>query len=273
METIGDLLSGELLGQLNPEFRDVQWEIPDWAFRPDQWTRAFLRGLSRARLGERVWEVGVGTGLVSLFLSERAEVYCSDYDERCTSLTERNLDRAGILTTVPLKGSWDLLSPPRGQTVPSIDTVVACIPQVTVPSSEELSPDWHAHYYDPKGHTSGLNDLGLGLNENLLVQARDILPREGRAILNLGGRPGLPRLMRMFEDARYRPSVLYSEIIRQDPGTSLVPLALQEELGCEFEFFADPEGAKRIGARGAEGRRRDRESIWHSIYVIEGTLQ
>ncbi len=255
-------------------------DIPAWAFIPDVWSFAFLRGLksiANTFAGLDIWEVGVGTGLNQICLArwcQADKLFFSDYGYRCTELTVRNLAQIADQRFIPLFGKWDLISrEDKNEAPPKVDVIVACIPQI--PTTLNLDEkDNLAHYYDPMRYEASLHSFGLGLNEALLQRAHNILNPQGRVILNLGGRPGLPLLKKMFRDCRYIPRVIYSEIIPQCPSTSLASLVAIETSGPqEFEFFTDRLGHQRINAQSAEKRRLEGLELYHKIYVIEGKSQ
>ncbi|MEO8637818.1 MAG: hypothetical protein ABI430_02875 [Candidatus Taylorbacteria bacterium] len=262
---------------------NVTIRVPEWAFKPDHWSVAFLRGLSKLTYSWKnkcVWEVGVGTGINLVVLRNQAlssNWYFSDYDARFVPLAMRNLlssngKRDGLH---PLYGSWDLVTPPSrgGLKPPRVDIIFGCLPQV--PSEIDLSiGDRLAHYYDPAHYPSAhLNALGLGLVETLLIKARDVLAPGGKVVLNLGGRPGLKSLRSLFSGLGYKPTLVHKETIPQHSGTSLASLVALEGNGhCDFEFFSDCKGSKLINARKAEKLRVERATVYHNIYVMAGTL-
>lgn len=260
-------------------------KIPKWAFKPDQWSVAFLRGLTkivRSWKSKSVWEVGVGTGVNLVTLHDQvlnAEWYFSDYDSRCVPLAMENIFRVSpkCKNLNPLEGSWDLLTPPTkgGLKAPKVDIIFGCLPQVPMQLDSSLGDDRLAHYYDPKRYPRAhLNALGLGLVETLLVRARKVLTPKGSVVLNLGGRPGRKRLLELFREAGYTPHVVHSETIEQHAGTSLASLAELEKNGHgDFEFFVDAHCKKPINAKVAEKRRVKGKRIYHKIYVIAGTLK
>lgn len=273
---INDLLPTDLIQ--NFYLAECELEIPEWAFYPDQWSIAFLRGLRKAELdATSIWEVGMGTGLNLIFLKywfPDAKLRYSDFDARAPLVAHQNLARFHV-TGTPHWGSWDLVDPVDEEdiTPPKVDAVVACIPQV--PAEFDLSQgDNFAHYYDPTRYREAhLHAFGLGLNEALLTRAKNVLRPSGRIILNLGGRPGLNRLLQMFTDAGYLPRVLHHEVIQQHAGTSLETLAsLEVGSHTDFEFFTDVTATQPINAREAEERRISGAPLFHKIYVIEGTL-
>lgn len=258
-------------------------EIPKWAFKPDQWSEAFLRGLVKLVSNwesRRVWEVGVGTGinLVTLHVHARdAKWYFSDYDPRCTRLALENSLHFGLKrkNLHPLQGQWDLVTPPVGSRLkaPKVDVIFGCLPQV--PSDSNLAvADRRAHYYNPVRYPRAhFNAFGLGLVETLLVDARNVLIPGGSVVLNLGGRPGRKRLLDLFQQARYTPLIVHSETIEQHASTSLASLAALEKNGHgDFEFFADAFCRQLLNAQEGEKRRREGKKVYHKIYVIAGKL-
>jgi len=263
--------------------RDVvaQMEIPAWCFQPDNWSIAFLRGLGSLAFqqwdGRKVWEVGVGSGVNIAALTQLvdAQWYFSDYDSRCTPLAMANLSRAGACGKfVPLEGSWDLVTPPAEMEAPKVNVIFGCLPQVPVSSSINLSVgDNRAHYYDPRRYPEARsNELGLGIVQTLLQNAKQVLLPRGTVVLNLGGRPGRKRLLELFIQASYVPDVVNEEVIQQHPETSVVSLATLEESGqSDFEFFLDEDARYPISARSAETLREAGTEVFHKIYVIAGT--
>lgn len=280
---LADLVPTELVDGIG----DCKIQIPTWAFRPDQWSRAFQRGLRQLPISRdepfRGWEIGTGTGVNALMLGKwfpNAQFRLSDSDGRCTRLAFENLTRNGLDVSrfEPLDGNWDLIKSPKGQT-PSgrTDLVVACIPQVTVPKDNEFlhKGDNLAHYYDPAQYPDidlQWHAVGLGLNAALLKRGKKVLSINGRIVLNLAGRPSRERLLQMFVEHDYQPRILHEEVIAQDPNTELTTMAQQERDGdgLQFEFFTDQGGNLRINARTAERRRLEGKSLFHKIYVIEG---
>jgi methylase of polypeptide subunit release factors len=258
--------------------------VPEWAFRPDHWNTTFLRGLmavSEDFASARLWEVGVGTGINLVALSDRvpdATWYFSDYNPDCVSLASSNLRAAGVDCSSynPLEGRRNLVYAEVGQTAaPRVDVVFGCLPQV--PTTQDLSEaDRIAHYYDPSMFPcSRRQACGLALNEALLTAARGVLLPKGKVILNLSGRAGERRLHDMFRECGYSPRVLYETIVPQHAATSLKSLATiesKDQGGPEFEFFADPEARMPLSAGDAEVRRYNGDPVYHKIFVIEGTL-
>lgn len=278
-----DFLVSQLLSGANFSLDGECIRIPNWAFTPDQWSRTFLLGLTKiaSTWNGKVWEVGVGTGINIAVLRKQAtkvQWYFSDYDHRCTTLATDNIRRfnRSRMGLHPLKGSWDLVSPPKGTTIraPKVNVIFGCLPQV--PSETDLSiGDRRAHYYNPGRYREAhLNSLGLGLNEALLQRAKGVLQPGGTVILNLSGRPGLRKLKVLFEEAGYRSRVVYEETIPQHVDTSLSSLAALEKEGHhdDFEFFENPSCSNRISAEVAETRRVKNQPVFHKIYVMAGTL-
>lgn len=260
----------------------LELNIPEWAFEPDQWSFAFLRGLLKLALDDlHVWEVGCGTGLNLMLLRSRfprARLRFSDYNPMCVPLATRHLCAMRALDgTEPLHGQWDLVHNVQTQATAAewVDVVVACIPQVPTDGFDLAVGDNYAHYYDPGRYAEArLHAVGLGLNEALLQRAKFVLRPGGRVVLNLGGRPGLQQLLNMFSSAGYAPRVVHEEVIAQHAETSLEPLARLETVPghAPFEFFADDAAHEALNAAQAEARRLAGAPLYHKIYVVEGTL-
>lgn len=275
-----DLLPPELVG--GHTFTKVQ--VPDWAFKPDHWNATFLRGLMAVSddfASARLWEVGVGTGINLVALSEivpDATWYFSDYNPDCVSLAFSNLKAAGVDCSSynPLEGSRNLVFAGEGQTTPEVDVVFGCLPQVPTTTQDLRESDRIAHYYDPSMFPcSKRHACGLALNEALLKAARNVLLPKGKVVLNLSGRPGERRLHTMFGECGYTSRVLYQAVVPQHAATSLSSLATIESEGrdeSEFEFFADSEACMPLNAREAEMRRCSGDPVFHKIFVLEGTL-
>lgn len=262
-------------------------DIPAHAFRPDEWTEAFQRGLLKSGLnGKSVYEVGVGTGINVQHLIERCGarvVYGSDIDSRLIPLAQRNVQKlldGRSLQFIPISGSTNLLDIQNDELRQQIrretlGAVVACLPQAFQPADAQPGPDDAAHYY-PQEYFSEMpfNSFALGLNEALLAQARERHPRTS-VILNLAGRVGLSRLLEMFKSNGYRPEIVHEERIPQCPTTNLGYFVDLERLlqtagavSSRCEFF--DETGQEIGAREAEERRRASRPVFHNIYVIKG---
>lgn len=255
---------------------------PNWAFRPDQWSEVFLRGLSKILFqwkGKSIWEIGVGTGNNIIQLHDRAEAfkwYISDLNPDCTSLAYENIlnslpfNQGNI---IPLHGAWDLVTPPidSHEEAPRIDVIFGCIPQVSHILNLK-DGDNMAHYYDSKKYSSRLNILGLGLNDVLLKTAKNLV--KDSVVLNLSGRPGLSKLLDMFDGYGYVPEVIHQEVVLQHCDTSLESLSEFEKIGFhEFEFFSDYQGRNTITATQAEEMRLGHKDVYHMLYVIQGVVK
>ena len=272
---VSDVLPLELCGE-----EGLEIEIPEWAFRPDHWNAAFLRGLRKLAPSwrdARLWEVGVGTGINLIALGPRvmpSAWYISDFDPRCVGLAMRNVAcLSTAVCPVPLEGSWDLVTSVHGEGAPCVDVIYGCLPQVPEHNLNLSFGDRRAHYYDPERYPqSRLHACGLGLNEALLQQARSVLSGNGQVVLNLSGRPSHTLLRRMFESCGYRATIIHEEIVPQHAGTSLATLADHEAFGHPaFEFFSDALHCNGVNATEAERRRLAGLPVFHKIYVMVGS--
>lgn len=282
-------------------------EIPPYAFDPeDDWTKTFQKGLQEAGLkGKTVYEVGVGTGVnIAYMLQEcqAARAIASDVDPRLITLAKEVVarlvpDGSSRFLTVP--GAVSLLESEAARSYARMaDVIVGCLPQVgdpadarfraflqtvmpdAVPSRGETAPDHFAHYY-PWGcfDRYPFNVVGLGLNEALLRQARSTAPHAD-VVLNFGGRIGRDAIRDLFRANGYVPDVVHATIVRQSASTDITfhvaletalrDTAMEHLFTCEF--FADPEGTRRLTALEASQRLRETPyaPLYHSILVVRG---
>lgn len=257
-------------------------EVPPYAFIPDEWSRAFLRGLAKVHVkGKFCLEVGVGTGINVIYLlpkSPEAIVFC-DKDSRCTPLACRNIKRNlpdnHSAHAVPYAGSLDLLAWVQGTGIVrsrNFDVIYGCLPQVILPEGKQIEEgDALAHYYEGDRYTSDFDIYGLALNDMCLQQAHLCLDKDGAVVLNLGGRPGQGILEELFRKNGFEPQLLHKEVIQQHEGTSIESLVTLESVTPRnFEFFEDEAANKKISATQANERRRSGRPIFHCIYVYQG---
>lgn len=268
-------------------------EIPPFAFKPDEWSKAFLRGLSKIDVNDKeLLEIGVGTGINVIYLllarSPRS-IAISDIDKRCVPLACRNIRRnvhtfyreeafsGGPLVhypttekVFPYTGSKDLAN--WLGTDDCFDIVYGCLPQVVLPKEKRIEDDDAvAHYYEKDHYPSDFGIYGLALNDLLLQQVHPHLKAGGSVVLNLSGRSGQETLEQLFRRNGFKPKLLHQELIAQHAGTSLESLVtLEVATGRKFEFFADSEAKEPLNATQAEARRIKGEPVFHRIYVYQG---
>ena len=263
-------------------------EVPDYAFLPDEWSKAFLRGLEKLNVeGEHLMEVGVGTGVNAIYLLGKKPrlITITDIDSRNVPLACRNIlrhcDDDQIGRVNPYSGSFDLLDDEWfGHTElieqGAVDVVLGCLPQVVVPPDVDIHDGCGvAHYYDSEQYQDcGFGVYGLTLNNTFLRQVREKIDQEsGRVVLNLGGRPGKETLDRLFTYNGFAPQILHEEVILQHPGTKIDTLVAIEKLNnISFEFFSDADGQSQITAVQAAELIEEGENVYHKIYVYQGTI-
>lgn len=156
--------------------------------------------------------------------------------------------------------------------------IIGCIPQVPKQNGQDISQgDLQSHMYDEKKYESDMNLYGLGLNDVALSQAFELLKSGDKIILNLGGRPGIERLLAMFKKNYFKANVLHDEVIEQHVGTDISSLANMENIfdnkSDNFEFFSDQSGKVEISAEEANILMKNKQKVYHKIYVIEGIKQ
>jgi SAM-dependent methyltransferase len=268
-----------------PDYRGgTKFEVPHYAFTPDQWTRALLRGLAQfdGFKDKNVAELGVGTGINAAYVldaKDPKQLFASDIDGRCTDLAARNVSRAVSADKSdrfhPVAGDQNLASWLADHEPGFVDVVYGCLPQVVKSQEMDIHEgDNVAHYYDPAQYPSKLHHLGLGLNDFALRQLNPRLNQGGTVILNLSGRPGREQTLELFRSNGFEPRILHEEVVAQHAGTSVATLAeIERRHGHIFEFFTSPQGTadSQISATEAETRRLAGEPVYHKIYVVAGT--
>lgn len=257
-------------------------EVPNYAFRPDQWSKAFLQGLSKVDVQNKsCLEVGVGTGINVIYLLTKSPhaIAISDKEGRCVPLACRNIRRhfgesKDVEKVLPYSRSLELASWLESAVHDHFDIVYACLPQVILPQGEDINrDDALAHYYEKERYPSDLGIYGLALNDIFLQQARPHLNPGGSVVLNLGGRPGQKTLEELFIRNGFKPTLLHHEVIAQHAETSLRSLStLEVATGREFEFFADANAQEPLNASRAEARRESGLPVFHRIYVYQGHI-
>lgn len=255
--------------------QDLDIEIPDFTFRPNVWTEAFLTGLESIPVkNKRIVEIGVGTGIIGIDLLKRGvqEYIGIDIDSRILPIAHNNISRKvpEHMQKVTLLQS-DLLESVPGDR--SVDIICGCLPQVSKPATIELgAADSYARYFDAEKYQSVLNVYGLGLNEAALIQSKTRLRSDGSIMLVLSGRAGRNILEQLYIHNDYIPHIVFEDNIAQLRETTLSTLVQAEEQGYEFFFFQDPTCIERITVKEAEERRLSGKDSYHKIYVIEGKL-
>lgn len=260
----------------------LEIEIPNYAFRPDQWSKAFLRGLSKLDVaGKKCLEVGVGTGINVIYLLTKSpdSIAISDKEGRCVPLACRNIRRnvaetEQLAKVLPYGRSLELASWIKSAEHDHFDVVYGCLPQVVIPEGKSIKEgDALAHYYEKDRYQSDSGIYGLALNDIFLQQVRPHLNAGGSVVLNLSGRPGQEVLEQLFRKNGFEPNLLHQEVIAQHAETSLESLVtLEIATGRQFEFFADENAEQAINATQAEARRKAKLPVFHRIYVYQGTL-
>ena len=255
--------------------KDLNLEIPDFTFRPNVWTEAFLTGLESIDVrNKRIVEIGVGTGIIGIDLLKRGvKKYVGvDIDARILPIAKQNIEKI-----VPkFKQRVTLLQSDLLESVPSdylFDVICGCLPQVSKPATIKLGDeDSFARYFDAVKYQSVLNVYGLGLNEAVLIQSKTRLKSQGSVVLVLSGRAGKSVLEELFTHNGYTPRIVFEDNIAQLRETTLATLVEAEKQGHKFFFFKDLACRKPISVKEAEERRIKGKDSYHKIYVIEGKL-
>ncbi len=257
---------------------------------PDVWTKVFAEGLQRVAKSDpnfsskTVLEVGVGSGINMAGLQTgdipAAKYIGTDYVQLAVDTARALAKKLSMPASNVEFYQSDLLLDVEAErhSLEDVGHIVACIPQI--PSTPDFSHEGDTitkPSQDDGEDYSRWEKYGLDLNARLLKQAGESAP-EAQVTLNLAGRPTLGILQEMFKHFNYEASAIYSEIVPQDPGTSLASLAKIErdtkfsDEPVEFEFFADPHGEHKINAREAHDAMLGGKKVYHSLHVMTAKL-
>ena len=136
------------------------------------------------RIGEKVLEIGTGSGIVSIQCAlNGADVVCGDINPRAVALARRNAAANGVDIDVR---ETDVYSNIEGR----FDTIVFNLPYLPVEDEGELAKAW-----------SGGPD-GLGPLPRLLEEAHEHLLPDGRVVVvvsSLMDRAGLDKTLEGYE--------------------------------------------------------------------------
>lgn len=219
-------------------------------FVPEDWSNVLKTGIetyneTQPLQGKTVYEVGCGTGVLSLYMAQQgAHVIGLDLNPDAVLCSQINALRNN-LTNAEFRES-NLLENLHPSETPEI--FVACIPQIyterptdcTFAGKESLS-----HFAAAQGNN--WDKFGLGLNAKLLEDTRTKCPK-ATLILNLAGRLGDPLLRQLFAEKNYENRQQLSTAIFEQASTGIdsptdisafVRLEKQEKIACEFHKTSD----------------------------------
>ncbi|MEB3309056.1 MAG: TIR domain-containing protein [Snowella sp.] len=256
-------------------------------FIPDDWTRNFLRGLiscsATAKEAKTIVEIGVGTGIVPIALSSAGfnfdKYYGFDIDTLATRVASLNIAFYQLTNKVALHGGGSIFEPERNFDLGTeyADLIIANVPQVPSMSTGPIR-DLFDYYHMPI-RTNGSDEeecamQGLWLVRSILQQSYSRLQRDGRIILNIGGRPGHENIHAMIEECEYDAEILHTEIVEQDPETDISALVhFEKTQSIEYEFYKDMRARIKISARQAYSRICEGQKCYHKLHVIEAKLK
>ena len=255
--------------------KDINLEIPCFAFKPNVWTEVFLTGMDKVPVkNKNVVEIGVGTGIAAIDLLKRGvgKYVGLDIDQRVVAIARYNIEKTipESIKNVRLLQS-DLLESIAVDN--SYDVICGCLPQVGKPEMIKLGvDDSYSRYFDTNKYQSALNIYGLGLNEAALVQAKTRLKKDGSIVLVLSGQSGKNILNQMYHRYGYSTRILFEGSMPQPCEITLKKLIEAEKQGYDVFFYKDIKCQKRISIKEAENRRIKNIDSFSKIYVMEGKL-
>jgi methylase of polypeptide subunit release factors len=252
---------------------------------PDNWTRNFLNGLitysKTAHEAKTVVEIGVGTGIIpiALFLAgfQFDKYYGFDLDTLAIRVANLNAAFYKLNDKVAFRGGGSIFEPEKffELSLPYADLIIANVPQIPSMSTVILR-DLFDYYHMPVGlsNKEQLSAMqGLRLVELILKQSRDRLNKNGKIILNVGGRPGEQQIISTIEDNGYDATIIHTQIVEQDPETDISAFVHFEKVqNIDYEFYRDKNATAKISAKMAYDRISEKQKCYHKLYVIEVKL-
>ncbi|PZQ49075.1 MAG: hypothetical protein DI551_00025 [Micavibrio aeruginosavorus] len=243
-------------------------------YLPDvSWTRTFAKGLQKVDFtATHIIEVGVGSGvnMAGLMLHPARKPQFFIGSDLAGAAVDASADLAVAHKMNAMLLESDLLSNIPAQELRRADYIIGCIPQVPLHHGDMRDERDLSDYYEETGIAE--DKYGLGLVARLLDQAADVAP-QATLVLNIAGRPGDSRLAPMFERHGYETQILYTNVVRQDPGTSLRSLVeIENDTSLNFHFFQDAKAQRDINAHAAEALRGLGKPVYHNLHVMSAKL-
>ena len=250
-------------------------------FIPDSWTRSFLTGILKAESidsSETIVEIGVGTGIVPIVLAKSgfgySKYYGFDIDTLATRVGSINSSFYSLSNRVVFKGGGSIFEPERAFEIHEeyADLILANVPQVPSMSTGPIRDlfDYYPVPYGSMGRKREWAMQGLWLVSEILEQSSKRLTKDGKIVLNIGGRPGKEHILDMFSHCGYKTKIVHSEIIEQDPETDISALVhFETTQKVEYSFYSDEDCQARIPARYAYNLISEGHKAYHKLYVIE----
>ncbi|MDR1405160.1 MAG: methyltransferase [Candidatus Methanoplasma sp.] len=144
--------------------QDIITETDESVYPPSDDSILLIRSFD-VRPGEKVLEIGCGSGIVSMHCAMNgANVTCGDVNPKSVALTKRNMELNGLCANVI---ETDVYSCTKGK----FDTILFNLPYLPVEEKGELALAW-------SGGTDGLGPLPhliSGADEHLLPGGRIII--------------------------------------------------------------------------------------------------
>ncbi len=198
-------------------YRDKEFQLLDEVYDPSEDTFLLLEAaLKEARSGEKVLEVGTGSGIVSLFVKDIADVIATDISPHAV----RNARLNGIEVV-----RADLFNGICGR----FDLVIFNPPYLPTPPGEKLG-SWLNRAFD--GGPTGRDEI-----TRFLQDVDRILAPGGRVLTVISSLTGVDETKKMYEDHGFSVELVSSEKV---PFEKLVVLKCNKRIAPGQSFRDRP---------------------------------
>lgn len=272
-------------------------------FSPEEWSFTFFEGLARYPIsdfqGRTIAELGCGNGWISIAIARQncpQRLFGLDINPKAITCARLNLilnafDDSGtpifdaegktLLERVEFHVS-DLLGYIIENRI-QLDRVIGCIPQVLSPEPllashfirEDADDDFLyslSNYCEKQGYVE--DQFGLGLIARAVEESIEVCKPSAKIILNMGGRPGVSVLDRLFTRRGFSIRRLWSTKVWQASDTDISPLVeIEKSTPHRFEFFTSLNSDEPICAQTAQAYAQSGGRIAHSLIVYEAQLK
>lgn len=172
-------------------YRDKEFHLLDDVYDPGEDSYLLVEAaLKEVRQGEKVLEIGTGSGVVSFFLSDTAEVVATDINP--FACLNARLNGVQVIRT-------DLFDGVCG----TFDVVIFNPPYLPTPDEDRLD-SWLNRAFD--GGPDGRREI-----DRFLAKIHEILPAGGRVLTVFSSLTGISQVMDTFRQHGFSAEIVGSE--------------------------------------------------------------